>query len=61
MKSAEATLDTYCQNKPDDGACRKIDYVFDIRKPVDNTGKPLSGLSFEILGKPASTQKIATA
>jgi len=42
LRSAEERLNRYCQNIPDDSACRKIEYVFDIAKPVDNTGKPLS-------------------
>lgn len=39
---------------PEDGACKKIEYVFDIEPPVDNAGKPLTGVSFEVLGKPSS-------
>ena len=58
MWAAEASLDTYCQNHAEDGACKKIAYSFVIQKPVDNTQKPLTGLSFEILGKPASRTAI---
>lgn len=59
LRSAEERLDQYCQNIPDDSACRKIEYVFDIAKPVDNTGKPLSWLTFEVLGKPSTAQSFS--
>lgn len=59
LRSAEERLNRYCQNIPDDSACRKIEYVFDIAKPVDNTGKPLSWLTFEVLGKPSTVQSFS--
>jgi hypothetical protein len=61
LRSAEATLEKYCQKNSENGACRKIEYVFDIQEPVDNAGKALSGLTFEVLGKSATAQKITKA
>lgn len=58
--SAEASLDTYCQKNTEDGDCKKIAYNFVIQKPVDNARKPLTGLSFEILGKPSSRKPLKT-
>lgn len=59
LRSAEASLDTYCQQNPDDAACQKIQYVFSIQSPADNTGKTLSGLDFEVLGKPSTVQPLS--
>lgn len=58
---AEESLDTYCQKNVDDGACQKIQYLFDVQKPVDNSGKPLSGVTFEVIGKPSTVQEISGA
>jgi hypothetical protein len=61
LRSAEASLDTYCQESADDGACQKIQYLFDVQKPVDNTGKSISGMTFEVIGKPSTVQKVSGA
>lgn len=61
LSSAEASLDTYCQENAENGACRKIQYVFDIQEPVDNIGRPLAGTIFEVIGKSSTTQELSGA